>query len=303
MKNPKQLYFLPFDHRATFIKNLLGFEGKLSVAQKNKVKEMKNLIWQGFLKVWAKRNDKKPLAVLADEEFGNKILRQAKVIGAVIAVTVEKSGQEVFDFEYGKQFGQHLLKYKPDYAKILIRYNPANKKENATQRKRLKIINNFCRDKNIGFLLELLVPATKTQLKNYRNKDRYDIKLRPILTRKAIYELRKAKIEPDIWKLEAMPIGIDWKKLIATIKAKNKKDAKIIVLGRAGSRSLVSYWLKVAAPFEDIIGFAVGRTIFFPPLQKFLKKELTKKQTVDLIAKNFEYFIDLWLKNKLTNKI
>ncbi|MBN1325412.1 DUF2090 domain-containing protein [Candidatus Falkowbacteria bacterium] len=297
MKNPKQLYFLPFDHRATFIKNLLGFEGKFSAIQKNKVKEMKNLIWQGFLKVWAKRNDKKPLAVLADEEFGNKILRQAKVIGAVIAVTVEKSGQEVFDFEYGKQFGQHITKYKPDYAKILIRYNPANKKENAIQRKRLKIINNFCKEKNIGFLLELLVPATKTQLKNYRNKDRYDIKLRPILTRKAIYELRKAKIEPDIWKLEAMPVGIDWKKLIATIKAKNKKDAKIIVLGRAGSRSLVSYWLKVAAPFEDIIGFAVGRTIFFPPLQKFLKKELTKKQTVDLIAKNFEYFIDLWVKN------
>jgi len=297
MKNPKQLYFLPFDHRATFIKNLLGFEGKLSVSQKNKVKEMKNLIWQGFLKVWAKRNDKKPLAVLADEEFGNKILRQAKVIGAVIAVTVEKSGQEVFDFEYGKQFGQHLLKYRPDYAKVLIRYNPANKKENEIQRKRLKIINNFCQKKNIGFLLELLVPATKTQLKNYRNKDRYDIKLRPILTRKAIYELRKAKIEPDIWKLEAMPVGIDWKKLIATIKTKNKKDAKIIVLGRAGSRSLVSYWLKVAAPFEDIIGFAVGRTIFFPPLQKFLKKELTKRQAVDLIAKNFEYFIELWERN------
>jgi 5-dehydro-2-deoxygluconokinase len=297
MKNPKQLYFLPFDHRATFIKGLLGFEGKLSKAQKERVKNLKNLIWQGFLKVCNEIENKAPLAVLADEEFGDKILKQAKKLGIVIAVTVEKSGQDIFDFEYGKKFGQHILKYKPNYAKVLIRYNPANKEYNKVQLKRLKIINDFCKKRRIGFLLELLVPATESQIKSYKTKERYDLKLRPILTRRAVYELRKAKIEPDIWKLEAMSCRDDWQKLIVTVKTKNKKDAKIIVLGRAGSKELVSFWLKVASDFSDIIGFAVGRTIFFPPLQKYLKNKLSKKQTINLIAKNFEYFIELWEKN------
>jgi len=298
MKIQKQLYILPFDHRATFSKGLFGYQEPLTKAQHNRVKAAKQMIWQAFVNVWSKSKNKEALGILVDEEFGSEIQKAAATLDAVRILTTEKSGQNVFDFEYGAKFGEHIVKFKPDYAKVLVRYNPADKEANKIQLKNLKKINDFCAKKNIGFLFELLVPATATQLKNYKTKEKYDLKLRPILTRKAIFEIRKAKIEPDIWKLEAMSSKSDWQKLIDVVKTQNKKDAKIIVLGRAGSKALVSFWLKTASGFEDIIGFAVGRTIFFPPLQKYLKKELSKAQAINLIAKNFQYFIELWRKNK-----
>jgi 5-dehydro-2-deoxygluconokinase len=289
----KQLYILPFDHRATFATGLFGFKEPLTKAQHNKVKEAKEMIWQAFKAVWSKGKSKEVLGILVDEEFGSEILRAAKKLGAVTILTTEKSGQQVFDFEYGTKFGAHILKFKPNYAKVLVRYNPINKKDNLVQLKRLKKINDFCKKRKIGFLFELLVPASPAQLKKY--KKNYDIKLRPVLTCQAIKEIRAFGIKPNIWKLEAMYKASDWQKIIRLIG----KEERIIVLGRAGSKELVSQWLKTAAKFKEIIGFAVGRTIFFPPLEKFIAKKNSKNIAIKQIAGNFQYFIDLWQKNKI----
>ena len=299
----KQLYILPFDHRATFATGLFGFKEPLTKTQHNKVKEAKQMIWQAFTKVqrrfWLRPRRVKSalpagtLGILVDEEFGTEILRAARKLGAVTILTTEKSGQQVFDFEYGAKFGSHILKFKPNYAKVLVRYNPVNKKDNLIQLKRLRKISDFCQQKKIGFLFELLVPASLTQSKKYGKT--YDLKARPALTLATLKEIQAAGIRPDIWKLEAMYKGADWEKIIKVVK----KDAKIIVLGRAGSKALVRQWLKTAAKFKEIIGFAVGRTIFFPPLEKFIAGKINKKKAIDMIARNFEYFIRLWEKNKV----
>jgi len=292
-KNLKQLYILPFDHRASFFRDLFGWQEPLNAKQKAKVKEAKGIIFEAFKKVKRRMNSALPegtLGVLVDEEFGSEILRAAKKLGAVVILTTEKSGQKIFDFEYGPKFGQHILKFKPDYAKVLVRYNPVHKKDNLAQLKNLKKITDFCKKNKIGFLFELLVPASPAQVKKFGKS--YDLKARPALSLRAIKEIRAAGIQPDIWKLEAMPKNY-WSKII---KAGGK--AKIVILGRAGSKAMVSQWLKTAAQFKDIIGFAVGRTIFYSPLEKWRDGKLTKNQAVDLIAKNFEYFINLWEKAK-----
>ena len=284
----QQLYILPFDHRATFIRDLFGYEEPLSKKQKSEVRSCKEVIWQAFLQAYRKESKKKNLGILVDEEFGGKILAEAKKLGVVRIIAAEKSGQKVFDFEYGTKFRQHILKNRPDYSKVLVRYNPEN--DNSIQLKRLKTLNDFCSKKKIGFLFELLVPATESQSKA---KD-YDSRLRPVLTRRAIMEIRAFGIEPDVWKMEAMPKKSGWKGIIEAAKYKNKKKAKIIVLGRAGSKMKVRSWLKTASAFPEIIGFAVGRTIFFSPLKKYHEKKITRKQAIDSIAKEFEYFIRCW---------
>ncbi|MCX6745737.1 MAG: DUF2090 domain-containing protein [Candidatus Parcubacteria bacterium] len=231
MKKQKQLYILPFDHRATFATGLFGFKEPLAKEQHNKVKEAKQMIWQAFMVVQRRLKSALPggeSGILVDEEFGSEILRAAKKLGAVTILTTEKSGQLVFDFEYGARFGAHISKFKPNYAKVLVRYNPVNKKDNLVQLKRLKKINDFCKSKKIGFLFELLVPSTPAQFKKY-NKS-YDLKARPALTMQAIKEIRASGVKPDIWKLEAMYKPSDWQKIIKLIG----EDEKIIVLGRAG---------------------------------------------------------------------
>ncbi|MBW3022875.1 DUF2090 domain-containing protein [Candidatus Woesearchaeota archaeon] len=284
----KKLLILPFDHRSTFIKGLFGYKGSLSKKQTGNITKYKEIIWEAFVKVHKKQ--KKGLGILVDEQFGSGILRKAAALGVVRVMATEKSGQEVFDFEYGADFGKHILKFKPDYAKVLVRYNPENKKDNLLQLKRLKKLNDFCKSKKIGFLFELLVPATKSQAKK-----NYDSTLRPKLTLKAIQEIKKAGIAPDIWKLEPMPNKDSWKKIIGAIK-----NAKIIVLGRAGSKNDVVRWLKTASAFKEVIGFAIGRTIFFNPLKKYHSGKISRKQAVDKIAEEFEYFVKLWNNLKST---
>jgi myo-inositol catabolism protein IolC len=44
--------------------------------------------------------------------------------GLKLAIPVEKSGQNEFDFEYGDDFGAHIENFDPDYAKVLVRFNP-----------------------------------------------------------------------------------------------------------------------------------------------------------------------------------
>ncbi|MBD3359941.1 MAG: DUF2090 domain-containing protein [Candidatus Buchananbacteria bacterium] len=299
MQKPKQLYILPFDHRSTFRSNLFGWDEPINKAQVQKIKDTKQIIWQAFLKVHLKSSFKEYLGILVDEQFGSEILKKAKKMNIVTILTTEKSGQKVFDFEYGKDFDKHILKFKPDYAKVLVRYNPSNKKNNLMQLKRLKKINNFCQKKKIGLLFELLVPATDKQLEVYKDKFNYDKKARPNLTKRAIKEIRVFGIEPDIWKLEAMEKKSDWPMIIKEIKKDNKKDFKIIVLGRAAPKKVVKYWLKNAAGFEEIFGFAIGRTIFSPSLKKYRDKKINKKETIDLIAKNYQFFIKYWQKFKV----
>ena len=59
-----------------------------------------------------------------DEQFGAAILRDATARGYTTALTVEKSGQDEFDFEYGDDFAAHIEAFRPTFAKVLVRYNP-----------------------------------------------------------------------------------------------------------------------------------------------------------------------------------
>ena len=94
---------------------------------------------------------------------------------------VEKSGQDEFDFEYGDDFGSHIERFDPDFAKVLVRYNPDGDAEmNARQLERLKRLADWLHDNDRKFLFELLVPATDEQLATVNgDSDRYDAELRP----------------------------------------------------------------------------------------------------------------------------
>ena len=64
--------------------------------------------------------------VLVDEQFGapRNIPGEAKERGLMLAMPVEKSGQNEFDFQYGDEFGAHIETFDPDFSKVLVRYNP-----------------------------------------------------------------------------------------------------------------------------------------------------------------------------------
>ena len=80
---------------------------------------------------------------------------------------VEKSGQNEFDFQYGEQFGDHIESFDPDFAKVLVRYNPDGDADmNARQTERLRRLADWLHDHDRKFLFELLVPAEDHQLES-----------------------------------------------------------------------------------------------------------------------------------------
>ncbi len=294
------LYVLPFDHRSTFAKGLLDLGYPVKESDKKKVTLYKKIVFDGFQESQKHSYCAQCLAILVDEEFGLPIIKQAKKNGLNFFMPVEKSGQDIFKFEYGTKFKDHLLKYKPTFAKALIRYNPANKKANAEQRKRLKQLVDFCDQAEIKLMIEPLVPATKAQLKKCKGNVRtYDKKMRPEMARQMIKELYDNKIVPDVWKIEAMENKQEWKKLSEVVRgSRMTRNVGIIVLGRGADASQVNKWIKTAASTGLVNGFAVGRTVFMEALEEYRDKKIKRDEAVQKISQNFMGLIDLWEENK-----
>src|SRR5207248_2164146 len=137
---------------------------------------------------------------------GSDIPKRARENGLTLAMPVEKSGQDEFDFQYGDDFGAHIEQFDPDFSKVLVRYNPgADATMNERQLERLKRLSDWLHGHDRKFLFELLVPATEEQLSSVGgDTDRYDAELRPELMRRAIEDIQHFGIEVDIWKIEGV---------------------------------------------------------------------------------------------------
>ncbi|MCL2476158.1 DUF2090 domain-containing protein [Candidatus Bathycorpusculum sp.] len=290
------LLILAFDHRASFIEKLFGIKGRPPTAEeKQSIQEAKQIIFEGFKLALQKKVPKEIAGLLVDEEFGSKILREAKQQGFQFAMPAEKSGQDEFDFEYGEQFSAHIEEFEPTFLKVLVRYNPESEVAlNVRQLQRLKKLSDYLLSINRPFLFELIVPATSEQLaKLGGSKEKYDTELRPQLMVESIKQIQDGGVEPAIWKLEGVDRAEAAKAVVAQAQSNGRK-AGVITLGRGESKEKVQEWLKVGASIPGIIGFAVGRTIFWDPLVEFRTAKIDKAQAAEKIAQNYIEFVDLW---------
>ncbi len=293
----RPLYVLPFDHRGTFQKNMFGWTGRLTAEQTAKITAMKQVIYDGFKAALAGGVPEKKAGILVDEQFGADILRDAARHGYVTACTVEKSGQEEFDFEYGDDFARHIEAFRPTFSKVLVRYNPeGDPAMNRRQAERLQRLSSYLHSGgHTRFMFELLVPALPAQLERFRgNKKDYDRVLRPELMVHAIIALQDAGIEPDVWKIEGIDGPEDCEKVVAAMRRFGRDRVGCIVLGRGEDDTKVRQWLKTAAAVPGFIGFAVGRTSFWTPLTDWNDGRITRDAAVNEIARLYREWVDIF---------
>lgn len=283
------LLILPFDHRSSFSKDILGIKGEPNIAEKKKIMELKSVVYAGVKLAMKKSKYSDSMGILVDEEYGRKIAIDAKKKKIPLAMPVEKSGQSELRFEYEDDYKKHIEKFKPDYVKVLVRYNPLNRIVNLNQIIRLRKLSKFCQKNDHKLMFELLVPPTERDLRICGNKEKYDQKLRLNRTLLALRQLNNI-LKVDIWKLEGFVAG--WQSIIQILG----RDSKIIVLGRGENKKQVKTWLDSAKKHKQLIGFAIGRTNFLEPLCKLVNKEMNKTQTVENIAKNYLEFVNYWYK-------
>lgn len=289
----KRLYLLPFDHRQSFFKIIQAAQPptKEDIAR---AKEYKKIIYQAYLQALPLVK-KKDSGILADAWLGEEILLDARSRKITTALTLEKSNPKELQLE--KDYLKQIKKFKPAYAKVLLHYNPENKALNRRQLAKLSTLQSYLKKQKLPLLLELLVPPTPAQLKKAGSKRGYDLKFRPILTIQALQEINLAGIKPALWKLEGLDNFLLMEQIVQQIKSFNPK-AKIMILGREEKRKKVEHWLKIAAPFREVIGFAIGRTIFEKPLKSYLHRKISRRKAVNQISRNFLYFIKVFEKEK-----
>lgn len=141
------LYLLPFDHRHSYLTGMFGLEPPLAQADIDRVADSKQIIYEGFRQALAGDVPKGCGGILVDEGFGADILRDAVARGYVTALSVEKSGSDEFDFEYGAGFADHIRQFSPTFAKVLVRYNPQGDVVlNERQIAKLRKVSDVCRE-------------------------------------------------------------------------------------------------------------------------------------------------------------
>ena len=295
-----KLYILAFDHRGSFQKKMFGIEGDPTPEETDQIADAKLLIYEGLEKATEQGVDPHATGCLVDEQFGapKGVPEKSKDAGLLLAMPVEKSGQNEFDFQYGSDFGGHIESFDPAFSKVLVRYNPddPDTEMNKRQLGRLKELADWLHDNDRKFLFELLVPATDAQLEQVGgDSDRYDTELRPELMRRAIEEIQDFGIEVDIWKIEGVDERSDCEMLAQqTRKGEGREKVVCVVLGRGASDEKVDHWLRAGAPVEGYIGFAIGRSIWWDALKGFLEEGLDRSKAAQQIADNYLRFVKVY---------
>src|ERR1700722_7435839 len=290
------LYILAFDHRGSFQKKFFGIDGEPDSEQTAIIADAKHLIFEGMLQAVGAGADPSVTGVLVDEQFGSSVPSETHEKGLKLAMPAERSGQNMFDFQYGQDFGKHIESFNPDFTKVLVRYNPdGDSQANREQSRKLLELSKWLKAHDRKFLFERLVPAEDAQLQSVAGEvERYDTELRPELMRRTIAEIQDAGIEVDIWKIEGVDERSDCEMLAAQTRTGGRDGVVCVVLGRGANDEKVDQWLPAAAPVDGFVGFAIGRSIWWNPLKEYVDGKIERSAGAQQIAANYLRFVKVY---------
>jgi myo-inositol catabolism protein IolC len=292
----RRLYIAAFDHRGSFEKQLFGLARAPSAEETRRIADAKALIYEGFLRALDDGAPRTAAGVLVDEQFGAAVARAAKTAGVVLAMPVEKSGQDEFDFDHGDAFGAHVEAFDPEFTKVLVRYNPdGDAALNRRQAERLSRLSDWLHARGRKLPFELLVPATAAQLASVGGAaGRYDTEVRPELMLRTLAELQERGVEPDVWKIEGLDRREDCARIAAWARAGGRDGVGCVVLGRGADAGQVDAWLRAGAGVPGYLGFAIGRSIWFDALRDWLAGTHDRAAAARAIAGNYLRFVRVY---------
>jgi myo-inositol catabolism protein IolC len=292
----KRLYILAFDHRGSFQKKMFGISGTPNAEETKRISDAKTVVFEGMLRALSEGTARETAGVLVDEQFGADIARKARAEGMTLAMPVEKSGQDEFDFDYGEDFGAHIEDFDPQFTKVLVRYNPEGDAEmNERQTARLKRLCDWLHEKDRNFLFELLVPAEPQQLEAVGgDAERYDVEVRPGLMIQTIATLQEAGVNPDVWKIEGIDRREDCERIVEQVRSGGRDQVGCVVLGRGANEEKVHHWLRTGAGVPGYIGFAIGRTIWWDAVKGYLDESLDREAAAAQISDNYRRNIEVY---------
>ena len=278
------LFVLAFDHRTSLMRSFFQVEGAPGEEDEARARTAKSVIWEGLRRAVGEATvAPSEAAALVDTTYGADVVRAAKEAGIRVAVPVEASGRKELAFEF-PDWRDRLEALRPDWAKVLVRYNPDGDAEmNGRQRRKLRELSQMCKDAGIAMMVELLVPPEPAQ-----EGATYDVDVRPGLMVRAIEALRGDEISADVWKIE----GLDRREECQRVAW--AAGTRCVVLGRGADRDAVDRWLRAGAGVSGFAGFAIGRSIWCEALRAFFDGTSTREDAAAAIAAEYARYADVY---------
>ncbi|SFA80363.1 5-dehydro-2-deoxygluconokinase [Poseidonocella pacifica] len=221
--------------------------------------------------------------LLCDHRLGRRALHRAAGQGLWIGRPVEWPGSRplTLEPEIGPDYGG-LAEWPSEHVvKCLCFYHPDDDAETrAAQEATVSRLFQAARRNRLEFLLEV-IPS----------------KVAPVddgTTAQIIHRFYELGVYPDWWKLEPMRTEAGWGAACAAIEAHDRHTRGIVVLGLAADEAALAQSFEVAAKFELVKGFAVGRTIFGAAAKAWMAGTISDELAVITMKDNYTRLCEIW---------
>ena len=183
--------------------------------------------------------------------------------------------------ELGSDFGG-LSEWPLEHVvKALCFYHPGDTEEmRLEQEATVKRLFDAARRNRLEFLLEV-IPSKAGPVGDDTTAD-------------VIQRFYDIGVYPDWWKLEPLTTDAAW---AATVDAITRNDAYtrgIVVLGLAAEEAALAQSFAVAAKYDLVKGFAVGRTLFGEPAKAYMLDQISPADAVTAMAENYRRLCGIW---------
>lgn len=277
-KSWENLCIFAFDHR----KQLVDMANKVG-ADVDRIPKLKQLLLKAMEQTAAEAGlPRNQAGILADTTFGQDALNEITGKNYWIARPIEEPSSRPLELEYG-DLGTQLASFPRDHViKCLAFYHPTDESGlKARQDRKLKEVYQACSRTGHELLLEIILPADMPQDEQYYNE--------------AITHFYQLGIKPEWWKLPGVSTA-EWQAISATIEENDPDCRGILILGLDAPLDVFKATFEQARGCEKVKGFAVGRTIFGEPSEKWLAGQLDDHALIQAVSEKYRTLIDLWQK-------
>ncbi|MBA8851065.1 5-dehydro-2-deoxygluconokinase [Ochrobactrum intermedium] len=264
-----------FDHRI----QLEEMAAEVGVSNE-KIGKFKQLCLDAALQV---ANGAKGYGILCDGRLGRDALYRAAGTGLWIGRPTEWPGSRPLKLEpeLGPDCGGLVEWPVENVVKLLCFYHPDDTAEfKAQQEETVSRLFAAARRNRLEFLLEI-IPSKAGAVDDDT-------------TARVIERFYEIGVYPDWWKLEPMKTKAAWANACDAITRNDAHTRGIVVLGLDAPAEELEASLAIAADFDLVKGFAVGRTIFGDAARKWLNGSFSDEEAIADMATRYRSLCKVW---------
>jgi 5-dehydro-2-deoxygluconokinase len=221
--------------------------------------------------------------ILCDGRLGRDALYRAAGSGLWIGRPTEWPGSRPLKLEpdLGADCGG-LVEWPVEHVvKLLCFYHPDDTADmKAEQEATVKRLFTAARRNRLEFLLEI-IPSKAGPVDDET-------------TARVIQRFYDIGVYPDWWKLEPMKTKAAWANACEAITRNDPYTRGIVVLGLDAPAEELESSLAIAAGFDLVKGFAVGRTIFGDAARKWLNGKISDNEAIAEMVARYKNLCDVW---------